>query len=197
MGYGEPHLACPLCGTIGTHSADCPRGGPPATKSAGTGCIGAVGCLVLALAAVAAVLGVLWQVALGVVLPNRGMSDADIAAMEALVDHDWAGYVTCGDSRRGVTIDFERRATKRYDVTAEVTVHRGERPRGAIRDEYELEGSFDDGRLTVTGDEWSAGDAERVDLDGAADGEGTRRIIGTTSNQVSEGGCTGEFRIQR
>lgn len=196
---------CPHCGAIwaSQHGLGCPYGpsdpGQTPSKSAGSGCLGAVGCLVVVLVAAVAILGFFWQALLGAVLPNRGMSDDEVAAMEALVENQWTGHVTCGELRHGVTLDFERLITKGHDVSAEVSLHRGKGPRSQVVDTYELEGTFDGTRLEVIGDGWSGGSPDRFDLVGHVEGEDTGIITGATRNQVppDAGRCRGTFRISR
>lgn len=153
--------SCSHCGGFPGHSSVCPmnRDNPdsplhdppapaqprPAAGPAPRGC----GWLIVALIAIVAVGGTLYNTILGIVAPDRGLDPMYAAGIHSLVDAPWEGLIRCGNGDRTVAVEFRRQLRAQSHVTADVAFLDGQ---GTVTGEYRAKGTFDGVRLEVAPD---------------------------------------------
>ncbi|WP_143220030.1 hypothetical protein [Actinomadura sp. CNU-125] len=128
-------ISCSYCGGESGHDPNCyvlqeqRRGGPSSAGSApggsgGSGLFGVgCGCLVLAVAAVVAFVTFAFDVVVGQVMPNRGLSDRQVEAIEETTGV-WDGTYVCDGERRAMRLTMSGKlggSCGKFEVTKQET----------------------------------------------------------------------------
>ena len=170
----------------------------------GSGCLGLVGCLVVAAAALVTVGGFFLSGAIGVVAPNRGLDDMRAKGIENLTETPWTGTITCADGDRDAGVEFTRQRRGQTHIDARIHWLAPDGSQGGSQGHYEASGTFDGVRLRIEPD-WGSrrhGGYRPVALvgsitDAQVDQEAaTVNLIAMAGTVAGEEGCTA-FELSR